>query len=113
VIESVSRSSNPAEIYAERVRGRKILLENPAKTSRARQQSEDQRSKRKEAKKKRAKNKLLMKRRDAKLNGIWELEKGQARYVYLKSSLRLLNKGVSLQIRIVHTAASFMDGLHV
>ncbi|KAF5368892.1 hypothetical protein D9758_002976 [Tetrapyrgos nigripes] len=80
VIASVSRSSNPAEIYAERVRGRKILLENPIKVSRAKQQLEDQRKKRKEAKKKRAKNKLLMKRRDAKLNGIWKLEKGQAKF---------------------------------
>ncbi|KAF5336687.1 hypothetical protein D9758_015675 [Tetrapyrgos nigripes] len=65
---------SPAELYAERLRGRKILLENPAKVSRAEQQLEDQRS----SKRRRAKNKLLMKRKDAKLNGIWKLEKGRA-----------------------------------
>ncbi|KAK7462736.1 RNase P/RNase MRP complex subunit [Stygiomarasmius scandens] len=80
VTSSASQSSDPAKIYAERVRGRKILLENPAKASRRSKEKEEKQKRRKEAKEKREKNKFILKRKEAKVKGIWRLEKEQARF---------------------------------
>jgi len=63
------------------VRGRKILLENPAKASRMSKEKEEKQKRRKEAKEKREKNKFILKRKEAKVKGIWRLEKEQARCV--------------------------------
>ncbi|THV04786.1 hypothetical protein K435DRAFT_835301 [Dendrothele bispora CBS 962.96] len=80
VLSSVAQSSDPTEVYVDRVRGRKILLENPAKVSRAQKEREKKEERRKEAKKNKNKNRLIMSRKEAKVKGVWRLEKEQARF---------------------------------
>ncbi|THU76610.1 RNase P/MRP, p29 subunit [Dendrothele bispora CBS 962.96] len=80
VLSSVAQSSDPTEVYVDRVRGRKILLENPAKVSRAQKEQEKKEERRKEAKKNKNKNRLIMSRKEAKVKGVWRLEKEQARF---------------------------------
>lgn len=64
-------------MYASRVRGRQILLENPARQSRARKELEDRKKKLKAEKEK--KRKGIIGKREAKEKGVWRLDKRQAK----------------------------------
>ncbi|EEB87077.1 hypothetical protein MPER_15733, partial [Moniliophthora perniciosa FA553] len=76
VTSSVTQASDPAEIYASRVHGRKILLENPARESRTKREREEKRKRRIADK---AKKRLgIIGRREAKEKGAWKLDKSQA-----------------------------------
>ncbi|KAF9269871.1 RNase P/MRP, p29 subunit [Marasmius fiardii PR-910] len=78
VQSSLTQASDPAEIYASRVHGRKILLENPARESRIRKEREEKRQRRKAHKQK--KKLGIMSRREAKEKGVWKLDESQAKF---------------------------------
>ena len=72
---SLTQSSDPVGIYNSRIKGRQIILENPARESKAKQQRDQKRAKiAAERAKKRA---GIMGRREAKEKGVWKLEKEQ------------------------------------
>jgi ribonuclease P protein subunit POP4 len=64
-------------MYASRVQGRQILLENPARESRARKELEEKKRRQKAEKGKERKG--IISRREAKEKGVWRLDKTQAK----------------------------------
>ncbi|ESK91883.1 ribonuclease p complex subunit [Moniliophthora roreri MCA 2997] len=78
VTSSVTQVSDPAEIYASRVHGRKILLENPARESRTKKEREEKRKRRVADKEK--KRLGIISRREAKEKGVWQLDESQAKF---------------------------------
>jgi ribonuclease P protein subunit POP4 len=76
---SLTQSSDPVGIYNSRVKGRQILLENPARESKAKQRRDEKRAN--EAAERAKKKSGIMGRREASEKGTWKLEKEQTRYV--------------------------------
>ncbi|KAK7040751.1 RNase P/RNase MRP complex subunit [Paramarasmius palmivorus] len=78
VTSSVTQASDPAEIYASRIHGRKILLENPVRESRTKKEREEKRKRRIADKEK--KKLGVIGRREAKERGVWKLDERQAKF---------------------------------
>lgn len=78
---NLTATSDPGSVYANRVQGRQILLENPVRDARKQKEEEDKRQKIRELKK-RKKLKVIGKR-EAKEKGVWKLDKAQAQCVGL------------------------------
>jgi ribonuclease P protein subunit POP4 len=51
VKKNVTRSSDPAQLYASRVKGRQILLDNPVRQNKAKEQREEKKARHANAKK--------------------------------------------------------------
>jgi len=64
-------------MYNTRVKGRQILLENPARDSRAKKELEEKRAKRK--KEKERKKLGIIGKREAKEKGVWKFDESQAK----------------------------------
>ena len=80
VISSLSLVSDPARMYNDRVKGRRILLENPARNSRAEKELDRKRTmRRKECEKKKLGG--VISKKKAKEMGIWKLDEEQAKWV--------------------------------
>jgi len=75
---SLTQSSDPVGIYNSRIKGRQIILENPARESKAKQQRDEKRAK--VAAEKAKKKAGIMGRKEASEKGTWKLEKGQTRF---------------------------------
>ncbi|KAG6888281.1 hypothetical protein C0995_009395 [Termitomyces sp. Mi166 len=78
VTSQLTQTTDASGMYASRVKGRQILLENPARESRARKELEEKRTKQRAQKEK--KNGKMMGRREAKQRGVWRFEKSQAKF---------------------------------
>ncbi|KAL0581441.1 RNase P/RNase MRP complex subunit [Marasmius crinis-equi] len=78
VQSSATQASDPAEIYASRIHGRKILLENPVRESRSRKEQEEKRQRR--AAHRQKKKSGVISRREAKEKGVWKLDESQAKF---------------------------------
>ncbi|KAF8229235.1 RNase P subunit p29-like protein [Tricholoma matsutake] len=65
-------------MYASRVQGRQILLENPARESRAKKELKAKRLRQKAEKEK--KRKGIISKREAKERGVWRLDETQAKF---------------------------------
>lgn len=74
---SLSRSSDPAKIYATRIKGRQILLENPVRASKSRQDAEEKKRERKRA----AAQVKKQWAPSAKHEGLWKLKDSESKYV--------------------------------
>jgi ribonuclease P protein subunit POP4 len=83
VTSNLSLSSDPAGMYVSRVKGRQILLENPARESRAMKDLERKRMRKKRDKEK--KKLGIIGKREAKEKGVWTFDKVQAKFVFLFS----------------------------
>lgn len=77
VKNNVTRSADPDQVYASRVRGRQLLLENPARESKAKKEREEKRAKRLAAKAKRAAG--VISPRAARSNGLWKLDRAETK----------------------------------
>ena len=75
VRSSLTQVSNPEEIYASRVQGRQIRLENPAQPSKTKQQLQQKRARKKAA---RVKRKWAP---STEHEGLWKLSTSEAKYV--------------------------------
>jgi ribonuclease P protein subunit POP4 len=77
VASNLSLSSDPMGMYNTRVKGRQILLENPARESRAKKELEAKRA----AKKKEKERKKLgvIGKKEAKEKGVWRFDENQAK----------------------------------
>jgi ribonuclease P protein subunit POP4 len=76
---NLSQSSDPVGIYESRIKGRQVLLENPAKESRTKKERE---AKRKRAKRDAERKALgIIGRKEAKEKSIWKLEETQTKCV--------------------------------
>ncbi|KAK1229119.1 RNase P/RNase MRP complex subunit [Marasmius sp. AFHP31] len=78
VQSSATQASDPAEIYASRIHGRKILLENPVRESRTRKEQEEKRQRR--AAHNQKKKLGIIGRRQAKEKGVWKFDESQAKF---------------------------------
>ena len=74
---TVKGSSDPAGIYASRIKGRQILLENPPRDSKAKK-ARDEKKARQRVNKERKKIGIIGKR-EAKQKGVWRFDKAQAK----------------------------------
>lgn len=79
VTSHLTQSSDPGGMYANRVRGRQMLLENPARESRAKKQ-QDEKKARQIAEKEKKKHGVIGKR-EAKEKGVWRFDETQAKSV--------------------------------
>lgn len=75
---NVTRSSDPAQIYTSRVQGRQILLDNPLRDSRTKQERAARKA-RNSASKARAQAGVIGKK-EAKQKGLWKLAKNETKY---------------------------------
>ncbi|KAF9219436.1 RNase P/MRP, p29 subunit [Gyrodon lividus] len=78
VQQALTLSSDPAGIYASRVKNRHILLENPVRESRAKKERAAKEARR-QAEKNRKKTKALG-RNAAEAKGLWKLEKNATKF---------------------------------
>ncbi|TBU32399.1 RNase P/MRP, p29 subunit [Dichomitus squalens] len=78
VKSSVTRSSDPAQAYASRVQGRQILLENPARGSKAKKEREEKRAKRTAERVRRVAGVISM--QEGRKRGIWKLRKEERKF---------------------------------
>ena len=83
VTSNLSLSSDPMGMYAARVKGRQILLENPARESRAMKELDEKRIRKKRDKEK--KKLGIIGKREAKEKDIWKFDEAQAKFVFLSS----------------------------
>ena len=83
VTSNLSLSSDPAGMYVSRVKGRQILLENPARESRAIKELEKKQMRKRRDKEK--KKQGIIGKREAKEKGVWTFDKAQAKFVFLFS----------------------------
>lgn len=67
-------------MYASRVKGRQILLENPARESRAMKELEEKRMRKRKNKEK--KKLGIIGKREAKEKGVWKFDNEQAKFVF-------------------------------
>ncbi|PIL23904.1 hypothetical protein GSI_13655 [Ganoderma sinense ZZ0214-1] len=74
----VTRSSDPAQAYASRVQGRQILLENPARDSRAKKEREEKRARRTAERARKAVG--VVSKKESRKRGIWKLRKEEAKF---------------------------------
>ncbi|KAF8442062.1 hypothetical protein L210DRAFT_3398020, partial [Boletus edulis BED1] len=88
VQQALILSSDPAGIYESRVKDRHVLLENPARESRAKKERAAKQA-RKHAEKHRKKLRPLG-RNAAESKGLWKLEKHAARYGVADPLFRLV-----------------------
>ncbi|KAJ6626029.1 Rof/RNase P-like protein [Mycena sp. CBHHK59/15] len=79
-VKSVVTQANPAEIYANRVHGRMLLLENSAKESRARKERDAKKAKAKEAKERKKLGVLGRRQGSARELGLWGFDQSQAKF---------------------------------
>ena len=70
-------------MYASRVKGRQILLENPARVSKAMKELEKKRMGRKRDKEK--KKLGIIGKREAKEKSVWKFDQAQAKFVFFFS----------------------------
>jgi len=75
VHERLTQVSDPEQIYANRIKGRQILLDNPARVSKSRQEADEKRKARKKAAQ--AKKKWVSPVNQA---GLWKLKDSEAKY---------------------------------
>lgn len=75
---NVTRSSDPAQIYTSRVQGRQILLDNPLRESRTKQERAARKA-RNSASKARAQAGVIGKK-EAKQKGLWKLAKNETKF---------------------------------
>ncbi|KZT22414.1 RNase P/MRP, p29 subunit [Neolentinus lepideus HHB14362 ss-1] len=73
-VQSHLRTSDPAGTYASRISGKQIMLENPAKESKAKKEREEKKRRRKEAKKKKGLGVGSV------VRGSWKLNKEQSKF---------------------------------
>ncbi|KAI0637063.1 RNase P/MRP, p29 subunit [Trametes polyzona] len=78
VKRSVTRSTDPAQAYASRVEGRQILLDNPARESKAKKAREEQRARRTSERARRAAG--VISKTEGNQKGVWRLQKGETKY---------------------------------
>ncbi|KAF8894665.1 Rof/RNase P-like protein [Infundibulicybe gibba] len=78
VTTNLSQVSNPVEIYASRVRGRQIVLENPVRESQAKKKVEERKAKLQIEKQTRKRGTISKK--EAKKQGLWKLDESHAKY---------------------------------
>lgn len=78
---NLTASSDPDTKYLDRVQGRQLLLENPARDLRKRKEEEEKREKTQERKKQQRARGIG--KQEAVAKGIWKLDKEQAKYVEL------------------------------
>lgn len=76
---NLTATSDPGGVYANRVQGRHILLDNPVQDPQKRKGDEDKQMKARQVRK-RKKLKVIGKR-EAKEKGVWKLDKTQAKSV--------------------------------
>ncbi|KAJ7123667.1 Rof/RNase P-like protein [Mycena epipterygia] len=80
VKEIVSQASNPGEIYASRVHGRMLLLENAAKDSREKKEREEKKAKVRAAKERKKLGGLGKRQGTARELGLWGFDAAQANF---------------------------------
>ena len=85
VQQALTLSSNPVGIYESRIKGRHVLLENPARESRAKKERLAKQA-RKQVEKDRKKLRPLG-RNVADSKGLWKLEKHATRYGAIANSI--------------------------
>ncbi|TFK92390.1 RNase P/MRP p29 subunit [Polyporus arcularius HHB13444] len=78
VKRSVTRSSDPAQTYASRVQGRQILLENPARESKAKKEREEKRAQRTAERTRKAAG--VISKKDSRKQGLWKLQKDETKF---------------------------------
>ena len=67
-------------MYASRVKGRQILLENPARESKAMKELEKKRVRKKSEKEKKKLD--ILGKREAKEKGVWKFDQSQTKFVF-------------------------------
>lgn len=75
VHERLTQVSDPQQIYADRIKGRQILLENPARVSKSKQEADEKRTARKKATQ--AKKKWSS---PVNQTGLWKLKDSETKY---------------------------------
>ncbi|KAG5352483.1 Ribonuclease P protein subunit p29 [Termitomyces sp. T112] len=78
VTSQLTQTTDASGMYASRVKGRQMLLENPARDSRAKKELEEKRAKQRVHKEKKIAK--VMGKREAKERGIWHFDKSQAKF---------------------------------
>ncbi|OJT15879.1 Ribonuclease P protein subunit p29 [Trametes pubescens] len=78
VKDRVIGSTNPAHAYASRVEGRQILLDNPARESKAKKAREEQRAKRVSERARKAAG--VISKKEGQQKGLWRLRKEETKY---------------------------------
>ncbi|KAI0748027.1 RNase P/MRP, p29 subunit [Daedaleopsis nitida] len=78
VKRSVTRSSDPAQAYASRVQGRQILLENPARESKAKKEREEKRARRASERARKATGSSS--KNESRKRGTWKLRKEETKF---------------------------------
>lgn len=78
VKRNVTGSTNPAHAYASRVEGRQILLDNPARESKAKMAREEQRAKRVSERARKAAG--VISKKEGQQKGLWRLRKEETKY---------------------------------
>jgi ribonuclease P protein subunit POP4 len=77
VISNLTGTSDAQGVYAARIKGKHILLENPVRESREKKERDEKRAKKKKERERKAKGVGALGRRD----GLWRLDKDEAWYV--------------------------------
>lgn len=110
---SKSKNLDPNALYENRVKGRTILLENPTRDSRTKKK-EEERKKQRQKDAERKKQKLISKK-EAKLKGLWSLEKTQKRCVLIlnvfKTSKSIVKGRYELFVPLHHLWLGYMSEL--
>ncbi|GBE82326.1 RNase P/MRP, p29 subunit [Sparassis crispa] len=75
---NISRSADAAQLYASRVQGRQILLENPVRESKEKKAREERKAKRLAEKARRDSG--IIGRRDAPRHGLWRLKREETKF---------------------------------
>ncbi|KAG5637502.1 hypothetical protein H0H81_004328 [Sphagnurus paluster] len=78
VTSLLTQTADPTGMYASRIQGRKMLLDNPARESSAKKEVDEKRARQK-AQKERKRNGKIGKR-EAKEKGLWRFDKTQAKF---------------------------------
>lgn len=117
VEHNVTRSSDPAQLYASRVRGRQILLDNPARESRTRKDRERKKAAR--AVHRARSDAGVIGKNQVREKGLWKLAPSETRCALPCQSKRLpelmsrIRPHARLpQVRRVPGDTPLMDGLH-
>lgn len=103
-------ASNPDEVYATRVHGRKIVLENPVRESRAKKEREEKRARRKKENEKKKHGGVG--KAEAKEKGLWRFDKAQAKYeIIVIQRTRLILRRFGLFVPLHHLWMGYMSEL--
>ncbi|KAG6827565.1 hypothetical protein H0H92_011288 [Tricholoma furcatifolium] len=76
VTSQLTQTSDSSSMYASRIKGRQMLLENPARESRTKKELDEKRARQKAHKDK--KKRKIIGKREAKEKGVWRFDKNQA-----------------------------------